>query len=71
MNPVTKVNGEPQFKEPKLIVLTIEEAQEILQSSYDLLSWADCPCIHADKALEIQSYLKERIKQVEKDHASN
>lgn len=71
MNPVTKVNDEPPFKEPGLIVLTLEEAKEILQSSYNLLSWANCPCIQEDKALEIQSYLKERIEQAEKDNASN
>lgn len=30
MNPVTKVNGEPPFKEPKLIVLTLEEFKKIV-----------------------------------------
>lgn len=29
MNPVTKVNGELPFKEPELIVLTIEDAKTL------------------------------------------
>lgn len=53
-------------KDEKIITLTLEEAKEILQSSYDVLSWADCPCIHKDTALNVQTLLKHRIEKVEK-----
>ena len=37
MNPVTKVNGELPFKEPELIVLTLEEAKRVQSALYELL----------------------------------
>ena len=49
--------------EPK-VLLTVEEAKEILQSSYDVLSWADCGYTHTDNALKVQKLLKDRIEQV-------
>ena len=47
------------------VMLTIKEAKEILQSSYDVLSWADCPCIQKENALNVQELLKYRIEQAE------
>ena len=48
------------------IELTVKQAKEILQSSYDVLSWADCPCIHRENALNVQELLKSLIDKVEK-----
>ena len=50
------------------VVLTVEEAKEILQSSYDVLSWANCGYTHTDNALKVQKLLKDRIEQAEREH---
>ena len=61
--------GNTKEEEPK-VILTIKEAKEILQSSYDVLSWASCPYIHEDNALKVQRILKIRIEQAEMSIAS-
>lgn len=45
------------------VILTVEEAKEILQSSYDVLSWTICGPTHRDNALNVQRLLKHRIEQ--------
>lgn len=47
------------------VVLTIKEAKEILQSSYDVLSWSMVGPTHRDNALYVQNLLKYRIEQAE------
>lgn len=47
------------------VVLTVEEAKEILQSSYDVLSWSMVGPTHRDNALSVQKLLKYRIEQAE------
>lgn len=44
------------------VVLTIKEAKQILQSSYDVLSWAKCGPTITDQALNVQNLLKQRIE---------
>ena len=51
-----------------MVVLTIKEAKEILQSSYDVMSWAKLGPTHIDNALNVQELLKHRIELVEKSH---
>lgn len=46
------------------VILTVDEAKEILQSSYDVFSWAVCGPTHRDNALNVQRLLKHRIEQV-------
>lgn len=47
------------------VMLTVKEAKEILQSSYDVLSWSMVGPTHRDNALSAQSLLKYRIEQAE------
>lgn len=47
------------------IVLSIKEAKEILQSSYDVLSWSMVGPTHRDNAVYVQNLLKYRIEQAE------
>lgn len=47
------------------VMLTIKEAKEILQSSYDVLSWSMVGPTHKDNALYVQKLLKYRIEQAE------
>ena len=47
------------------VMLTIKEAKEILQSSYDVLSWARVGPTHMNNALNVQELLKYRIEQAE------
>ena len=48
------------------VMLTVKEAKEILQSSYDVLSWSMVGPTHRDNALYVQSLLKYKIDQAEK-----
>ncbi len=50
------------------VVLTVKEAKEILQSSYDVLSWSMSTVgpTHRDNALYVQKLLKYKIEQAEK-----
>ena len=47
------------------VMLTIKEAKEILQSSYDVLSWSRVGPTHMNNALNVQELLKYRIEQAE------
>lgn len=47
------------------VMLTVKEAKEILQSSYDVLSWARVGPTHMNNALNVQELLKYRIEQAE------
>lgn len=47
------------------VMLTVKEAKEILQSSYDVLSWSMVGPTHRDNALYVQKLLKYRIDQAE------
>ena len=47
------------------VMLTIKEAKEILQSSYDVLSWSMVGPTHRDNAVYVQNLLKYRIEQAE------
>lgn len=47
------------------VMLTIKEAKEILQSSYDVLSWSMVGPTHMNNALNVQELLKYRIEQAE------
>lgn len=53
------------------VVLTIKEAKEILQSSYDVLSWSMVGPTHRDNAVYAQSLLKYRIEQAESANDSD
>lgn len=48
-----------------VVCLTVDEAKEILQSSYDVMSWAMLGPTHRDNALKVQRFLKHRIEQAE------
>ena len=62
MNPVTKVNGELPFKEPELIVLTLEEAKLVKKA----LAIASCPSFaYSDTYFAFFKEMEKRIKQVE------
>ena len=47
------------------VILTVKEAKEILQSSYDVLSWSMVGPTHRDNAVYVQNLLKYRIEQAE------
>lgn len=47
------------------VMLTVKEAKEILQSSYDVLSWSRVGPTHMNNALNVQELLKYRIEQAE------
>lgn len=47
------------------VMLSVKEAKEILQSSYDVLSWSMVGPTHRDNALSVQKLLKYRIEQAE------
>lgn len=47
------------------VMLTVKEVKEILQSSYDVFSYSECPCIHQDNALKVQALLKGKIEEAE------
>lgn len=47
------------------ICFTLKEVKEILQSSYDVFSYSNCPCIHQDNALKVQALLKGKIEEAE------
>lgn len=45
-----------------LVWLTAEEAEQVLQSSYDVLSWANCGPTITEQAMHVQNLLKQRIE---------
>jgi hypothetical protein len=66
MNPITKVNGELPFKEPELIVLTIDEFKKIVDqlSAYSDFYYKQTGVVNKEVTLLFLD-LFEKLKQVE------
>lgn len=66
MNTVTKVNGELPFKEPKLIVLTVEEFKELVDqlSAYSDFYYEQTGVVNKEITLLFLDLL-EKLQQVE------
>ena len=61
-------SDEPIFEQDDLqgmVVLTVEEAKKILETSYEVLYLSDCETTLTNEATDAQNLLKQRIKLAE------